>query len=137
MVAYQVFGRGDWVDNCQNNYLNQTVLANDVWNHWGSFIWHLPHMWPMFLVLPALYDKQDDFNFTIINFPHLQKNISTALSYGVYILHDDVYISKIKEWQKVKSLITHSGILMMSINNSNFTNWNYLIDLQRIWEFWI
>jgi len=29
------------------------------------------------------YDKRDDFNFSIINFPHL--NMLTAPAYGVYI----------------------------------------------------
>ena len=32
-----------------------------------------------------LYDKRDDFNFTIINFPHLSSNIPLSPSYGVYI----------------------------------------------------
>ena len=32
-----------------------------------------------------LYDKRDDFNFTIINFPHLDSNIPLSPSYGVYI----------------------------------------------------
>jgi hypothetical protein len=32
-----------------------------------------------------LYDKRDDVNFTIINCPHLDSNIPTALAYGVYI----------------------------------------------------
>ena len=32
-----------------------------------------------------LYDKRDDFDFTIINFPHLDSNIPLSPSYGVYI----------------------------------------------------
>ena len=32
-----------------------------------------------------LYDKRDDFNFTIINFPYLDSNIPLSPSYGVYI----------------------------------------------------
>ena len=32
-----------------------------------------------------LYDKRDDFNFTIINFPHLDSNIPLSPAYGVYI----------------------------------------------------
>ena len=32
-----------------------------------------------------LYDKKDDFDFTIINFPHLDSNIPLSPSYGVYI----------------------------------------------------
>ena len=32
-----------------------------------------------------IYDKRDDFNFPIINFPFLSSNIPSAPSYGVYI----------------------------------------------------
>ena len=32
-----------------------------------------------------LYDKRDDFNFPIVNFPFLSSNISSAPSYGVYV----------------------------------------------------
>ena len=32
-----------------------------------------------------LYDKRDDFNFPIVNFPFLSSNIPTSPAYGVYI----------------------------------------------------
>jgi hypothetical protein len=32
-----------------------------------------------------LYDKRDDFNFSIVNFPFICSNIPTAPAYGVYI----------------------------------------------------
>jgi len=32
-----------------------------------------------------LYDKGDDFNFAIVNFPFICSNIPAALAYGVYI----------------------------------------------------
>ena len=32
-----------------------------------------------------IYDKRDDFNFEIINFPHLSSNIPTSPAYGIYI----------------------------------------------------
>ena len=32
-----------------------------------------------------LYDKQDDFNFPIVNFPFLSSNIPSAPAYGVYV----------------------------------------------------
>ena len=34
-----------------------------------------------------LYDKRDDFDFHIVNFPFLSSNIPSSLSYGVYISH--------------------------------------------------
>jgi hypothetical protein len=32
-----------------------------------------------------LYDKRDDFNFPIVNFPFIYSNIPAAPAYGVYI----------------------------------------------------
>jgi hypothetical protein len=32
-----------------------------------------------------IYDKQDDFNFKIINFPNMCSNIPASPAYGVYI----------------------------------------------------
>ena len=32
-----------------------------------------------------LYDKRDDFNFPIVNFPFICSNILAAPAYGVYI----------------------------------------------------
>ena len=34
-----------------------------------------------------LYDKRDDFDFHIVNFPFLSSNIPSSPSYGVYISH--------------------------------------------------
>jgi hypothetical protein len=34
-----------------------------------------------------LYDKRDDFNFPIVNFPFICSNIPAAPAYGVYISH--------------------------------------------------
>ena len=33
----------------------------------------------------TLYDKRDDFDFHIVNFPYLSSNIPSVRSYGVYI----------------------------------------------------
>ena len=32
-----------------------------------------------------LYDKRDDFNFNIVNFPFLSSNIPQSPAYGVYV----------------------------------------------------
>ena len=36
-------------------------------------------------MLTRLYDKRDDFDFHIVNFPFLFRNIPSGTSYGVYI----------------------------------------------------
>ena len=33
-----------------------------------------------------IYDKQDDFDFEIVNFPYLDGDVPCRASYGVYIL---------------------------------------------------
>ena len=35
--------------------------------------------------MTKIYDKRDDFNFNIVNFPFLDSNIPSSPSYGVYI----------------------------------------------------
>ena len=37
------------------------------------------------IVSSKIYDKRDDFNFEIVNFPFLDGEVSRSLSYGVYI----------------------------------------------------
>ena len=37
------------------------------------------------IVSSKMYDKQDDFNFEIVNFPFLGGDVSRSPSYGVYI----------------------------------------------------
>ena len=38
------------------------------------------------IISSKIYDKQDDFNFEIINFPFLDGDVPRSPSYGVYIL---------------------------------------------------
>ena len=37
------------------------------------------------IVSSTIYDKQDDFNFEIVNFPFLDGDVPRSPSYGVYI----------------------------------------------------
>ena len=37
------------------------------------------------IVSSKIYDKQDDFNFEIVNFPFLDEDVPRSPSYGVYI----------------------------------------------------
>ena len=38
-------------------------------------------------VSSKIYDKRDDFDFDIVNFPFLDGDVPRRASYGVYILH--------------------------------------------------
>ena len=49
-----------------------------------------------------LYDKRDDFDFHIVNFPFLSSNIPSFPSYGVYIsqpldMHDAAHTMRISD----------------------------------------
>ena len=39
------------------------------------------------IVSSKMYDKRDDFNFEIVNFPFLDEDVPRSPSYGVYISH--------------------------------------------------
>ena len=39
------------------------------------------------IVTSNIYDKRDDFNFEIVNFPFLDGDVPRSPSYGVYISH--------------------------------------------------
>ena len=36
-------------------------------------------------IITKIYDKRDDFNFNIVNFPHLDSDVPRAPSYGIYM----------------------------------------------------
>ena len=42
-------------------------------------------------VSSKIYDKRDDFDFDIVNFPFLEGDFPRPTSYGVYILHFSAY----------------------------------------------
>ena len=50
-----------------------------------------PHFWiyiylyRMFFLKTKIYDKRDDFDFDIVNFPFLDGDVPRSASYGVYI----------------------------------------------------
>ena len=46
-----------------------------------------------------LYDKRDDFNFPIVNFPFLSSNIPSAPAYGVYVSQLIRYVRACSNYQ--------------------------------------
>ena len=37
------------------------------------------------VISSKIYDKRDDFNFNIVNYPHLDGDVPRSTSYGIYI----------------------------------------------------
>ena len=61
------------------NFINlQTCFCTDFLDLYLEFDLH-SHL------STRIYDKWDDFNFEILNFPHLSSNIPTSPAYGLYI----------------------------------------------------
>ena len=52
------------------------------------------------IVSTKIYDKRDDFDFEIVNFPFLDADVSRFSSYGVYI-------SQLIRFARASSYITH------------------------------
>ena len=51
----------------------------------ASYLEILPSIGTDEKLATKLYDKRDDFDFPIVNFPHLSSNIPLSPAYGVYI----------------------------------------------------
>jgi hypothetical protein len=45
------------------------------------------NIFDIFQISTKFYDKRDDFNFKIINFPNMCSNIPASPAYGAYISH--------------------------------------------------
>jgi hypothetical protein len=73
--------------------------------------WHLPQSWHQSLLSTSLYDKRDDFNFTIINCSHFGSSILTASMYGFYIStpYWDTCLSLVYIWRQ----LVHDNYLLV------------------------
>jgi hypothetical protein len=72
-----------------------------------------------------LYDKRDDFNFVIVNFPFICSNIPAAPAYGVYISQLIRYSRACGSYQDfldggllLTRKLLNQGFLLVSITNS-------------------
>ena len=61
--------------------------------------------------LISIYNRRDDFTFRIVNFPHMDSNISASPAYGVYI-------QLFREWLSEK---VHTTILKGIVGGFEFT----------------
>ena len=50
-------------------------------------------------LVTRLYDKRDDFNFPIVNFPFLSSNIPSSPAYGVYVSQLNRYARACSKYQ--------------------------------------
>jgi hypothetical protein len=68
------------------------------------------------------YDKRDDFNFPIVNFPFICSNISAAPAYGVYLSQLIRYSRACSSYQDRRLLLTrkllNQGFLLVKLKSS-------------------
>ena len=64
-----------------------------------------------------LYDKRDDFNFPIVNFPFIKSNIPAAPAYGVYISQ---FIRYSRACDSYQDFLDGGLLLTMKLMNQGF-----------------
>ena len=57
-----------------------------------------------------LYDKRDDFNFSIVNFPYLCSNIPTSPAYGVFVSQLIRYFRASSKWWRQSAFLINDGL---------------------------
>jgi len=72
-----------------------------------------------------LYDKRDDFNLPIVNFPFICSNIPAAPAYGVYISHTlrypracDSYKDSLDRGLLLTRKLLNQGFLLVKLKSS-------------------
>ena len=68
-------------------------------------------------LVSKIYDKRDDFNFQIVNFPFLCGNIPVSPAYGVYISQ---LIRYSRACSKYQDFLARSSILTHKLSNQGY-----------------
>ena len=63
-------------------------------------------------LITRLYDKRDDFNFSIVNFPFLSSNIPSAPAYGVLRITVNPFGVWIMAWVSLPQLLLPLSLLL-------------------------
>ena len=58
-----------------------------------------------------LYDKRDDFDFHIVNFPYLSSNIPSGPSYGVYTFHSSLDMHNAAHTMTISDIATSAWLI--------------------------
>ena len=68
------------------------------------------------------YDKCDDFDFPIINFPYLSSNIPESPAYGVFVSHLMRYV---RVCSKHEDFLRRGSILVSKLLKQGFSSRNF------------
>ena len=77
-----------------------------------------------------LYDKWDDFNFPIVNFPFLSSNIPSALAYGVYISQLICYARTCSNYQ---DFMEHGKVLTTKLLSQGYQKTKLVATLKKFY----
>ena len=66
-----------------------------------------------------LYDKWDDFNFPIVNFPFLSSNIPSAQAYSIYVIQLIHYARAFSNYQ---DFMEHGKVLTTKLLSQTGSN---------------
>ena len=80
-------------------------------------------------IVTSLYDKRDDFPFTVVNFPDLSGNIPQDASYGVFIAQTLRYA---RARAMYNDFMPHTHRLRAQLVNQNFKHKNLIQKLKRL-----
>ena len=75
-----------------------------------------------------MYDKWDDFDFPIVNFPFLDSNIPISFAYGVYISQ---LIRYARACSKYKDFLARSKMLTSRLLCQGYTNDRLKVALKK------
>jgi hypothetical protein len=94
-------------------------------------------------MVTRLYDKTGDFNFAIINFPHLHSNVPTSPACGVNYLtihalrrHYSMYSDFLQRHRILNAKILNQGFakncLILSFKKLFFGRYQHLVDMYSV-----
>ena len=78
-----------------------------------------------------LYDKRDDFNFPIVNFPFLSSNIPSAPAYGVYVSQLIRYARTCSNYQDV---MERGKVFTTKLLSQGYQKTKLLVATLVLWE---
>ena len=81
-------------------------------------------------LITRLYDKRDDFNFPIVNFPFLSSNIPSALAYGVYVSQLICYARAYSNYQ---DFMEHGKVLTTKLLSQGYQKVKLVATLKKFY----
>ena len=86
------------------------------------------------MIKSKLYEKRDDFNFPIVNYPFLDSNIAKGPTYGIYISQ---LICFARACSYAEDFVVRHNYLIDKLLHQGFQKENFLIFSINNWTFYV